>query len=118
MPWISKICKEPGCKNRFTDLRESFCQQHRKQRQQRYDRTERDPETIAFYNSRAWKAARTMQLNAHPLCQVCLKENVIRGAWGVDHIVPISEGGEKLDPNNFQSVCASCHASKHAWGKA
>jgi 5-methylcytosine-specific restriction protein A len=117
MPWVHKTCKELGCKNRFTDLRESYCLEHRRARQQQYDRTERDPEIVKFYNSSEWKAARRQQLNAHPLCQVCLKQNVIKGATTVDHIIPIDQGGEKLDPNNFQSTCASCHASKHAWGK-
>ncbi|MGA2466426.1 MAG: HNH endonuclease [Thermodesulfobacteriota bacterium] len=117
MPWVFKVCKEHSCNNRFTDLKESYCLEHRRVRQQRYDRTERDPEIVKFYNSRAWKAARTMQFNLHPLCQLCLKVNIIREATTVDHIVPIDMGGEKLDQMNLQSVCASCHASKHAWGK-
>ncbi|MBF0439373.1 MAG: HNH endonuclease [Magnetococcales bacterium] len=27
----------------------------------------------------------------------------------VDHIVPIKDGGQKFDPNNFRSLCVSCH---------
>jgi 5-methylcytosine-specific restriction protein A len=30
----------------------------------------------------------------------------------VDHIVPISAGGEVLDERNLQSLCNACHAVK------
>jgi 5-methylcytosine-specific restriction protein A len=30
----------------------------------------------------------------------------------VDHIVPIRNGGEFLEWENLQSLCASCHNSK------
>jgi 5-methylcytosine-specific restriction protein A len=117
MPWVFKVCKEHSCKNRFTDLKESYCLEHRRARQQRYDRTERDPEIVRFYNSPEWKAVRRQQLNEHFLCQVCFKQNVVKGATTVDHIIPIDQGGEKLDPMNLRSVCASCHSSRHAFGK-
>ena len=32
----------------------------------------------------------------------------------VDHIVPIADGGEKLDEDNLQSLCQDCHARKTA----
>ena len=31
-------------------------------------------------------------------------------ATDVDHIVPISLGGAELDPDNFRSLCRSCHS--------
>ena len=32
----------------------------------------------------------------------------------VDHVVPISEGGAKLDPNNLITTCHSCNSGKGA----
>ena len=30
----------------------------------------------------------------------------------VDHIVPLSKGGERLDPSNLIAACRSCNSSK------
>jgi 5-methylcytosine-specific restriction protein A len=30
----------------------------------------------------------------------------------VDHIVPIREGGARLDANNLQPLCHTCHSRK------
>lgn len=59
------------------------------------------------YNSTTWQRLRLMHIAGSPLCVEC-------GGYGeqVDHIVPISRGGEKFDPANLQTLCASCHASK------
>jgi 5-methylcytosine-specific restriction protein A len=54
-----------------------------------------------------WKRARTLQLNAHPLCAIC---NQL--AAEVDHIVPFNDGGERLDSDNLQSLCCRCHWDK------
>jgi 5-methylcytosine-specific restriction endonuclease McrA len=32
----------------------------------------------------------------------------------VDHIIPISEGGERFDEDNLQAACKRCHAWKTA----
>lgn len=30
----------------------------------------------------------------------------------VDHIIPLSEGGSRLDPRNLRSVCRPCHKAR------
>lgn len=35
-----------------------------------------------------------------------------------DHIQPLTQGGERLDPDNIQVLCRSCHARKTAEEKA
>lgn len=35
-------------------------------------------------------------------------------ATEVDHIIPIVEGGSRLDPTNLRSVCRPCHNTRKA----
>ncbi len=58
---------------------------------------------------RTWQALRLMILRRSPLCVKCGQ-----GASQVDHIVPIRRGGARLDPDNLQPLCHSCHSSKTA----
>jgi 5-methylcytosine-specific restriction protein A len=44
---------------------------------------------------------------------MCLKEGRASMAEIADHIKPIKEGGARLDINNLQSLCRSCHNKKH-----
>lgn len=36
------------------------------------------------------------------------------GAFHVDHITPISEGGHPFDETNLQTLCEECHEAKTA----
>lgn len=74
-----------------------------------YDTFKRDKERAAFYHSKEWKALRNSFLNKHPFCKECGKFAKI-----IDHIVPISQGGAKLDPLNLQALCHACHNTKTA----
>lgn len=67
-----------------------------------------------FYCSDVWKKLRLKQLAKQPLCEECLRHGKITPAKIVDHIKPINFGGEKLDINNLQSLCVSCHSRKSA----
>lgn len=57
------------------------------------------------YNKQ-WAALRQRFITTHPTCQ-CGQQATI-----VDHIIPITEGGKRLDWNNLQSLCTKCHAMK------
>ena len=48
-----------------------------------------------------------------PLCAHCLAKGHTMPATLVDHIVPLPEG-PRLDMDNLQSLCRSCHAKKTA----
>jgi 5-methylcytosine-specific restriction endonuclease McrA len=74
-----------------------------------YDRNHRDKEMYTFYRSARWKKVRAMQLRKEPLCVEC---NRVAGI--VDHIKEIKDGGEKLNLDNLQSMCKSCHSKKTA----
>ena len=46
----------------------------------------------------------------HPFCRFCEQEGYeARLADDVDHIVPIEDGGAKLDVTNLQSLCRRHH---------
>lgn len=49
-----------------------------------------------------------------PLCQYCLKQEVIKPGRVLDHIHPIERGGAKYDEDNLQWLCDSCHDRKRA----
>lgn len=70
-----------------------------------------------FYNSRTWRKLRRSFLDANPLCVACESNGVVTPATVADHIVPINKGGESLDENNLQPMCARCHNAKSAKDK-
>ena len=59
-----------------------------------------------------WQKLRRYKLAGDPFCVVCN-----RSADQVDHIVPINDGGDRLDPQNLQSMCQGCHSRKTAIDK-
>ena len=68
-----------------------------------------------FYDSSAWRRfARRVLLDERPLCRICEDAGRSVLAEHVDHIVPLSEGGEALDASNLQPLCAPCHSRKTA----
>jgi 5-methylcytosine-specific restriction protein A len=53
-------------------------------------------------------------LEREPLCRKCRYMDKVSSASQVDHIRPVSKGGEFFDIENLQPLCNSCHASKSA----
>jgi 5-methylcytosine-specific restriction protein A len=64
-----------------------------------------------FYDLSVWKKARRIQLADEPLCRLCTAAGRTVRATDVDHIIPIALGGAELDPDNFRSLCRSCHSA-------
>lgn len=65
-----------------------------------------------FYHTPAWRAVRKRFILANPLCIECKRKGKITSGSVVDHIIPIKQGGDKLNYSNLQTLCAKCHASK------
>lgn len=101
-------CAWPGCP-RLTDVQ--YCEAHRKKARRQYDRYERAPEVNRTYG-RAWKRIRDRYAAAHPLCEVCLRENRLVPVQEVHHILPVSRGGTHSE-DNLMSLCRSCHEKIH-----
>ena len=55
-----------------------------------------------------WHKVAKLVRASEPICRHC-KKNV---AEMVDHIVPLSKGGERLALDNLQPLCNSCHRTK------
>lgn len=80
-------------------------------------RTNNDRE---FYKSNRWAKASRAWRSDNPLCVECDEEGITtdcspglrRGV--TDHIIPISRGGARLDPKNFQTLCNRHHDIKSA----
>ena len=67
------------------------------------------------YKTALWQRVRREQLQREPLCRHCKEAGIIRPAAHVDHIIPISKGGEWFPgPDGLQSLCAECHSIKTA----
>jgi 5-methylcytosine-specific restriction protein A len=66
------------------------------------------------YVTRRWRRLRQRKLEANPLCECaeCARLRRRRVAEQVDHIVPITEGGDPWAWANLQSLSASCHSRK------
>jgi 5-methylcytosine-specific restriction protein A len=97
-----RACSFPGCP-RLTPGQ--YCGEHKKKIDREYNLYRRDDFSRKFYNSPEWKKLRNLKLSMNPLCEHCEKEGKLTPATVCDHIVPIREGGAKLDINNLQSLC-------------
>ena len=60
-----------------------------------------------------WSKLSKWYRQQHPLCEMCLKRDLLVAAECVDHIVPKAQGGTD-DESNLQSLCWSCHSRKTA----
>ena len=64
----------------------------------------------AFYVSIAWRRLRLYKLSQTPFCERC---DCLKVATEVHHIKEVKTNPEiRLDINNLESICKSCH-SKH-----
>ena len=110
MPRKPKIpCAYPGCPELVDG---TYCEKHKKKRDSEYNKYSRDEFSKFFYKSKEWIILRAEQLKLHPFCEECLKQGKVKRAKIVDHIIPIKQGGAKLDLANLQSLCWSCHSRK------
>ena len=103
-------CTHPGCGALVRDG--SRCDKHRAEERKRYDKSRQGDEFRKFYSSRQWIAARDRHKQVEPLCRECRKRGLVAAVEIVDHIIPIRNGGDRLDDSNLQSLCWSCHSTK------
>ncbi|MEO3428925.1 HNH endonuclease signature motif containing protein [Pelagibius sp. CAU 1746] len=86
----------------------------KRERDADYKRRRRDHPDQAFLRTRAWRdRLRPIQLQREPFCRHCAEDGRTVPATEVDHIVvPNGDPMLQRDPDNYQSLCKSCHARK------
>ena len=74
----------------------------------------------AVYNTKRWRAVRIEKLKQDPLCEDCLKKEIITPGVEVHHITPISKGKTirdkqalGFDKANLKTLCEACHKKTH-----
>ncbi|WP_432702679.1 HNH endonuclease [Lysinibacillus sphaericus] len=107
-------CNKPGC-GQLT--RDGYCDQHKTTKAENnsyYDKYHRSDRSKQFYHSAAWKRARDLiRIRDNGLCIECLNQKRITVGTIVDHIIPIKQNWNKrLDEDNLQLLCQSCHNKK------
>jgi 5-methylcytosine-specific restriction protein A len=109
-----RFCSWPGCReltrSRFCPVHADMNEQRERTEKNRYNRT-RGSASAQGYDAQ-WRAARLAYLRTHPLCERCNPtgtEIPAVPATMVHHIVPIKEGGARLDPQNLMALCNACH---------
>ena len=116
-----KICLAPSCSN-LIGMKEKYCsscqpvmKEVKRDKNRKYDQYVREDEIVKFYHSREWKRVREIVLiRDNYLCQHCLKENNIKAAEIVHHMVEIkTDWSKRLIIKNMVSLCNSCHNQLH-----
>jgi len=65
-----------------------------------------------FYHSKEWHILRSFILQRQPICEICIEKDRLTPATEVHHKIDIElDPGKRLDPNNLQPLCQSCHAN-------
>jgi len=65
------------------------------------------------YSTATWQRLRAAKLSVQPLCEVCIRREVVEQAKVVDHIVAISKGGDPFPPlSGLMAMCEPCHNAK------
>ena len=104
---LAKPCIVSTCPN-FARPNSQRCETHQKKEWARIDQQKKDNGSFNdFYRTYAWKKLREYHLRGEPLCRKCGQPGRV-----VDHIVPISEGGDPLEHDNLQTMCDLCHNRK------
>lgn len=101
-------CAYPNCP-KLTNGR--YCEEHQRLNAKQYNRFTRAVDVNKKYG-RAWKRIRDRYVQAHPLCEQCLKQGRTTPTEEIHHIIPLSRGGTH-STDNLMSLCQSCHNKIH-----
>ena len=84
----------------------------------------RDPNYQRLLNSKRWKMLRQEYLRAHPLCERCKAEGLIRSAIDVHHVIPVESAHtiqemealcfNEAPEQQLEALCIPCHIKAHA----
>lgn len=115
---IMKRCNRPGCTN-YISTSKTYCDEHKDHNYKQYERirtsTEEGRQYKRFYDTKAWKELRyQVLLEAGFICEMCKRNE----ATVADHIIPtLVRWDLRLERDNIQALCVSCHNQKTAADK-
>lgn len=65
------------------------------------------------YGTTQWQRLRAAKLSDQPLCEVCIRREVVEVATVVDHVTAIAKGGDPFPPlSGLMAMCEACHNIK------
>jgi 5-methylcytosine-specific restriction protein A len=67
--------------------------------------------SVERIRGRKGRRIRERHFRVNPLCVHCLKAGITRLATQLDHIKPLSQGGQESEDNR-QGLCDDCHEVK------
>jgi 5-methylcytosine-specific restriction enzyme A len=107
-----RLCTERingrGCPNDARP-RPSKCDRHAREYERERSRRRREA-TKGIFKKKRWAMTREAVLTRDPICKVC-------DGWlstEVDHIKPLSQGGDPWRLEGLQGICTPCHQAKTA----
>jgi len=110
---MRRLCSEPGCPEPPRPSK-GKCHKHAREYERERSRRRRarakDAQGRSVYRTAMWLHRRRQVLHEQPICAICEK----RLATEVDHIIPLSEGGDPYDPEGLRGLCSPCHWRRHA----
>lgn len=106
-----RFCAHTGCDQL---VERGYCPAHQALRTAKateYDRAR--PSAAEQGYDAAWARLRAIYLAKHPTCEECAAHGELKVAVMVHHIVPIKDGGARLDQKNLRALCNDCHERIH-----
>ena len=111
MPYAAPSeCSYPGCAN-IAHAKPTRCEIHRPLALREYKKYKKCNTSPTPYDAR-WRRLRRLHLGMRPLCVDCEREGHVTAGTQVDHIIPMAQGGARLDMRNLQTLCAGHHSRK------
>lgn len=105
-------CRVRGCLGEASRANNGYCDKHKNQGWKNYQQSKEGEKRI--YQSGVWKKKRQLVINrAMGLCEACEREGRVTPGVEVDHIIPVSRGGDE-SLTNLQLLCVPCHRKKTA----
>lgn len=114
MPYGPAYCSD--CMPLATAELAAIKEENAKKKAFKYNRS-RDSKYLTFYRSKDWRLLSKTYLQAKGYrCEACLTKDCTGLAVEVHHVKPIQtpEGWDlRLDWDNLEAVCTSCHNARH-----
>lgn len=73
-----------------------------------------------IYQSQRWRMLRLAKLSDNPLCEMCMKNGIVKPAIDVHHITSFMSTDDEVrrkalayDYENLMSLCKECHQFVH-----